>query len=417
MGAVEQPGHTQVGGFCNEQFSGVRTEFERNFTERGELGASVCVMREGRAVVDLWGGTATADGERAWMRDTVVTVFSSTKGATALCAHLLADAGELDLDAQVERYWPSFAGDGRSEITVRMLLNQQAGLPGVGRRLTPDDVFDFKRMAKLMESERPLWRPGSRYGYHGITFGWLIGEVVRRVSGQSLGQFFHHYVARPLRLDFWIGLPNSEDHRVAETVMAEAGVISSHIDEEGGDEDPISVAFRNSLGGLSSPGVCDSPAGRRAEIPASNGIANARALAHMYSVLACGGVHDGIEFISEDQIAVMGATESEGSRDAVTLERTRYSSGFAKTPAGGSDPGGLVLSEAAFGWDGLGGSVAFADPDQRFSFGYAMNGHPRRDEAQQARCRALVDATYRSVGFGSRASGTWTMDQRPLGGT
>lgn len=403
-----------IAGQCEEPFEQVAREFERNFAERAELGASICVVHEGRTVVDLWGGSADAAGTVPWQQDTIVVVFSCTKAATALCVHMLACRRELDLDAAVMRYWPAFAEDAKREITVRMLLNHQAGLPGLSRPLEAGALLDFDAMVELMERETPLWRPGSRHGYHAITYGWLLGEVIRRVAGETVGTYFRRNVAEPLDLDFWLGLPPSEEHRVATTVMADAGA-----DARGprfaaalARGEPAQVASVNSSADFLTPGACDAPGAHAVEIPAANGIANARGLAGMFAVLSVGGGLDGATLVDADQIAQMGATESAGGEDAVMLEPCRFSPGFEKGAPGraallGAD--GLVLSEPAFGHSGLGGSVGFADPDGRFAFGYAMNRHARPGELQNARSQPLIDATYRSLGYRSCSSGKWVV--------
>lgn len=404
-------GGSCLAGSCTPLFGEVRTEFERNFAERDELGASVCVVHEGRTVVDLWGGYADARRARVWDRDTMVVVFSCTKAATALCAHMLAARGELDLDAAVHRYWPSFAGDGKREISVRMLLNHQAGLPGVSEPLTAAALLDFDAMAARMESEQPIWRPGSRHGYHAITFGWLVGEVIRRVAGDTVGAFFRRNVAEPLGIDFWIGLPGSHERRVAETVMENSGPrgMSSHFSaalERGGAPQ---IAAANSMADLLDPGGCDAPGVHEAEIPAANGISNARALARMFAALSLDGELDDVALVDADQLAQMAATESAGE-DAVTLDQCRYSPGFEKaTPGRGALLGadGAVLSESAFGHSGLGGSIGFADRDARLAFGYAMNRHARPGELQGTRSQPLINATYRALGYRSCGGGKW----------
>jgi CubicO group peptidase (beta-lactamase class C family) len=187
---------------------------------RGEVGASLCVTVDGETVVDLWGGSADLVTGRPWDADTLTMVWSCTKGATSLCAHLLADRGELDLDAPVTRYWPEFAKNGKADVPVRMLLNHQVGLPAV-REFLPNGAFaDWDLMVETLAAEEPFWEPGTRHGYHALTFGWLVGEVVRRVSGQSLGHFFAENVAGPLDLDFWIGLPDAHEWRVAPAIPA-----------------------------------------------------------------------------------------------------------------------------------------------------------------------------------------------------
>ena len=210
-----------VEGVCDARFQGVREEFERNFAERGEVGASVCVMIEGRTVVDLWGGLADRHAGGPWERDTLGLVWSSTKGATALCAHMLCSRGRLDLDRPVSFYWPEFGQAGKDTITVRMLLDHQAGLPAIRRPLVPGGLYDWQYMIDALAAEEPFWEPGTRQGYHATTFGHLVGEVVRRVSGRPFDVFFRDEVAGPLGLDFHFGLPEEHEPRVAPTIRAD----------------------------------------------------------------------------------------------------------------------------------------------------------------------------------------------------
>lgn len=380
----------------------MRAAFERNFRERGEAGASVCVVHDGKVVVDLWGGEA---GRHPWDRETLVVVFSCTKGATALCAHVLADRGELDLDAPVGHYWPAFAGSDRGAITVRMLLNHQAGLPGLSRPICRDDLIDLDGMVSLMEREKPLWRPGTRYGYHAFTFGWLVGEVVRRVSGDTVGRFFRREIAEPLGLDFWIGLPTGLEDRVATMLYADdAGSSAGPFEEALRAGEPIQVAVANSYGGMLDPGGCDAPGVHAAEIPASNGITNARGLAGMYAPLSIGGELSGIRLVGEEQIAQMVATESATLCDAVGFEPIRHSAGFEKAGLGRTPV--LALSEAAFGHSGYGGAIGFADPTAKLAFGYAMNRHAPLDR-QEERRQPLIDAAYRALDYRSVGGGKW----------
>ncbi|CAN5788722.1 hypothetical protein BH23CHL2_BH23CHL2_23610 [soil metagenome] len=208
-----------IHGTFNPAFQEVRDEFERNFTERGDVGASVCVIVDGEAVVDLWGGLADPETGKSWERDTLVSIMSVTKGATALTAHTLQDRGLLDFDAPVVEYWPEFGKYGKDGITVRMLLNHQAGLPALRKPVPPGRFCGWEWVIAALEDERLFWEPGTRVGYHAMTFGFLVGEVIRRVSGKSLGTFFREEVAGPLGLDFWIGLPDSEHHRVCPLIL------------------------------------------------------------------------------------------------------------------------------------------------------------------------------------------------------
>jgi CubicO group peptidase (beta-lactamase class C family) len=202
----------EIQGFVDRRFQEVREEFERNFTARGDVGASVCIMVDGEEVVHLWGGEA--DAGTPWREDTITVTMSTTKGVTALCAHMLADRGQLDFDAPVAHYWPEFAANGKGAIPVRMLLNHQAGVPTIRRRIPEGKFLDWEYMADVIANEDLRWEPGTRFGYHTVNYGWLVGEVVRRAAGRSLGTFFREEVAEPLKLDFWIGVPDAHLQRV-----------------------------------------------------------------------------------------------------------------------------------------------------------------------------------------------------------
>ncbi|MBN1613993.1 MAG: beta-lactamase family protein [Deltaproteobacteria bacterium] len=402
-----------LSGFCEPRFERVREEFERNFAERAEVGASLCVTLEGETVVDLWGGTARIDTGVPWQEDTVGMVFSSTKGATALCAHILAARGQLDLDAPVVQYWPEFAKNGKEKITVKMLLNHQAGLPNLRRRLPKGALYDWNYMVTALEEEEPFWEPGTRHGYHALTFGWLVGEVVRRLSGRSLGTFFQDEVAEPMGFDFWIGLPEEIEPRVAPMIPAgpppdellETPFISAMLN----DRTSLPGLFYWNVGGW-GPSRWDSREAHAAEIPAGNGITNGRGLAAMYAPLACGGSLKGVDLVGADTLARMSAVSSASGRDAVTLAPGRFSLGFMKSIDNRRQPLGLqnstILSEEAFGHSGNGGSLGFADPRSRMSFGYMMNRMAGLEEDDD-RKQSLVDAVYLSLNYRSKESGTW----------
>jgi CubicO group peptidase (beta-lactamase class C family) len=402
----------EIAGTCDSAFRLVGEEFRRNFEERGEVGASVCVTVDGRTVVDLWGGAARPLSARPWTRDTMAVVWSSTKGATALCAHILASRGLLDAEAAVSRYWPEFAVNGKAETTVAHLLSHQAGLPAVTKRLPRLAYRDWALMTRALEDQQPLWAPGTRHGYHGLTFGWLVGEVVRRVSGRSLGTFFRDEVARPLALDFWIVLPAELEPRIARLIPPPPA----------GPDDPVSAAelaraepgtiqalmFENS-GGYFDGEEYDSQGAHAAEIGGTGGITNARGLAAMYAPLACGGGLDGTTLVDADTLALMAVERSAGM-DATQLIPSRVSLGFMKSIDNSGVPGAMndsaVMSEDAFGHAGLGGSIGFADPPARMSFGYVMNAMGRGNFLNE-RGQCLVDATYTSLGFRTRSSKRW----------
>jgi len=399
-------------GSCDQRFSAVQEELERNFAERGEVGASVCVALDGETVVDLWGGIADASSGREWERDTIGIVWSATKGATALCAHMLVSRRELDLDERVTHYWPEFGKNGKDEVTVRMLLAHQAGLAAHREPLAEGGLADWDLAVDLLAAQEPWWEPGTKSGYHALTFGHLAGELVRRVTGGSLGTFFRAEVAEPLGLDFWIGLPASEHARVAPTVPAEPPTDPDKLPRfyQAALYDPTSLQGHVVLnsGGLMVPGAIDTPAVYEAEIPAVNGVANARALAGMYRPLSLGGG----DLIDEATLAEASRVASAVSIDATILYPTRWSLGFMKAVdnmglADGGVENSVLLTDEAFGHVGMGGSVGFADPKARLSFGYSMNKQGG-GLGMNARGQALVDTVYRTLGYRQPdAGGMW----------
>lgn len=386
-----------VNGTVDPRFEPVRTAFRENFASRGELGAAVTVIVDGRTVVDLWGGLADRASQRAWTADTMAIIFSCTKAATALCAHMLVGRGRLDLDAPVTRYWPEFAQKGKERIPVRMLLNHQAALPAIDEPLPAEAMLDWDRMTTALAAQAPHWEPGTAHGYHAMTFGWLVGEIVRRVSGKSVGAFFREQVAGPLGLEFWIGLPAALESRVATERMPppqnEITPLMRAILDRGS---LVSKAFTNPPGLLTARQV-NARALRAAEVPAANGIATARGLAGMYAPLACGGRSNGVELLDRGVLQEASAVESEGG-DRILLLPTRFSAGFMKTVD--NRPGdSLVLgpNPEAFGHGGAGGSIGMADPVARVALGYVMN-QMGEGVLLNPRGQQLVDAVYTSLG-------------------
>ena len=401
----------EVHGSCDPKFQPVRQEFERNFRERGEVGASICITLQGETVVDLWGGLARADTATPWTEDTVSIVFSSTKGATALCAHILASRGQLDLDAPVATYWPEFAQAGKAQIPVKMLLNHQAGLPAVRAPLPQGAYANWELMVNALAKEEPFWEPGTRNGYHALTLGWLVGEVVRRISGKSLGTFFQDEIAKPLGLDFWIGLPADKEARVAPMIDAKPDPNSLFFKEIAKPGSLQSLVLLNSGGYMGAAPEYDSRAAHAAEIGAAGGVTNARGLAGMYAPLACGGKSKGVELVSPATLARMALVSSATGRDAVLVMPTRFALGFMKSMDNRRERLGVqdsvLISEDAFGHVGAGGSFGFADPKAAMSFGYTMN-RMGPGASLNERGQSLVDATYRALGYQSDASGAWT---------
>ena len=399
-----------IHGTCDSKFQEVQQEFERNFAERDEVGASVCVTVEGQTVVDLWGGLANNRTDTPWTDETVSIVFSSTKGATAICAHMLASRGALDLDAPVAKYWPEFAQAGKEHIPVKMLLNHQAGLPAIREKLPKGAFADWDLVVNALAKEEPFWKPGTRNGYHAITYGWLVGEVVKRVSGKSLGSFFKDEIADPLGIDFWIGLPEDKESRVAPMIPTPPDPERPLFREIAKPGTVQSLTMGNMGGYMAAPPLFDSREAHAAEIGGAGGITNARGLAGMYEPLALGGKKGSVELVNTDTLERMGRVSSATGEDAVLLMPTRFALGFMKTMDNRKGPAGVqdsvLISEEAFGHVGAGGSFGFADPKAGMAFGYTMN-KMGPGLALNERGQSLVDAVYRALGYQSDASGAW----------
>lgn len=393
-----------VEGSCADGFAEVRAEFERNFAERGEVGAGVHVTVDGETVVDLWGGDA---GGRPWTEDTITHVWSCTKGATALCAHVLASRGELDLDAPVTRYWPEFGQNGKADALVRHLLAHQAGLTAWREPVPPGGMFDWDLMTDLLARQEPFWAPGTRHGYHALTFGHLVGEVVRRVSGASLAEFFEKEVSGPLGLDFWLTLPEDLEPLVAPTIPADRGGTLPKLYVTGmtRPESMQALLLANSGGYVAASNTREAHA---AQFGAVGGMSNARGLAQMYRPLALGGEYNGVRLVADTQVPVMSSVVSAG-HDEMLLAPTRFSLGFMKAAANHYLPleeRGALLSEDAFGHSGMGGSLGFAAPESRMSFGYAMT-RMGQGVGVNERGQSLVDAVYRALGHRRAPGGLW----------
>jgi CubicO group peptidase (beta-lactamase class C family) len=386
-----------VSGFCDDRFTVVVDALRDNFLVHDELGAAVAIAFEGRLVVDVWAGWRDEARTRPWERDTLVDVFSVGKAMAALCVLICVDRGQVDLDAPVSSYWPEFADAGKGHVTVRMLLSHRAGLPAVRRSLDDSAIYDWDLIAGALAAEEPWWRPGSAHGYHVNTLGFLAGELVRRVSGKSIGTFFRHEVAEPLDADFHFGLGAEHDGRVAEYVFAgQADKFASEGAEEeqfaASDPDRRFLLSRVYLNppGLSGIGTVNTRAWRAAEIPSANGHATARAVARIYSALAGGGAVDGIRIIGSDTIEEAVAEASSGP-DFVLGRESRFGLGFQLTQP--ERP--LGPNPRSFGHFGFGGSLGFADPDAGLAFAYVLNRSGPR--WQNPRNRALIDAVYAAV--------------------
>jgi CubicO group peptidase (beta-lactamase class C family) len=379
-----------IEGTCDPGFERVREAFAGNFAQRGDVGAAVAVTIDGRPVIDLWGGYADKQRTRPWQRDTIVNVYSATKGVAATCLNRLADNGRVDLDAPVARYWPEFAQAGKERIPVRWLLSHRAGLPAVSKPLASDALLRWDVMAAALAEQEPWWEPGTRHGYHALTFGYLVGEVVRRVDGRSLGTYCREEIARPLQIDFHIGLDARDDARCAEMIAPMPPVPGAPHAIPTAAPDPNSMAAKamNNPAGAMRFSTLNSRAWRGAEVPAANGHTNARALARFYGALARGGELDGVRVLSPAQIERCLNMESDGI-DAVVGVPMRFGLGYRLTqPAARYGP-----NPRTFGHTGAGGSLGFADPDAKVGFAYTMNqmgSHILIDP----RVVALLDALY-----------------------
>jgi CubicO group peptidase (beta-lactamase class C family) len=378
-------------GRCDPRFAKVREIFEASFESGAELGAALNVIVDGREVIDLWAGWADAAKTRPWQRDTLANVYSTTKGITAICALQQVERGELDLDAPVARYWPEFAQNGKGEIPVRMLLSHQAGLPAVAKPLAAADLYDWKTMTSALAEQEPWWAPGSAHGYHAITYGWLVGELVRRTSGLSIGRYVREHLAVPLGAEFWIGLPPELDERTADLVQGPIATSGPNMMEIMAQEPEgmLAKTFGNPPLFALSPNSRD---WRAAELAAANGHTTASALARIYAALARGGELDGVRVLSPATIERSRREESLGKDRVLPLE-TRFGLGFMMPPP--SEP--IGPNPNVLGHGGAGGSLGIADPEAKLGFGYVMNLMHTGLWLVDPRPRALLAAVYEAL--------------------
>lgn len=392
-----------ISGHVAEGFEPVRDAFAANFESHGDLGAGVAVYVGGELVVDLVGGTADATSDAQdtpYGPDALQLVFSTTKGAAAVCAAVLVQRGELDPEALVTDVWPEYGQAGKEGTTVAMLLDHQAGVPVVDDPPTLEEVLQVTPIVDALAAQAPLWEPGTAHGYHALTYGWLVGEVVRRVDGRDIGQFFAEEVAGPLGLDFWIGLPEAEQDRVVPLVASAptAGdfdmsaldpeivpllqdLATAFLDPHSTTNRALMLDGRFLLGGGRI--AWNQPEVRASQIPAANGVTNARSLAKMYA--ACVGEVDGVRLLDDATLKQVTAERSSG-RDRVLVMPTRFGLGFMLTSS--FSP---LLGEGSFGHPGAGGSLGFGDPDHEVGFGYVMS-KMNSGLSNDPRTRGLIDA-------------------------
>jgi CubicO group peptidase (beta-lactamase class C family) len=358
----------RVEGWVAAGFEPVVEAFERNLDERGEIGAAFAAYVDGEAVVDLWGGLADRRRSVAWGRETLVGIFSGSKGLVAICMLLLLERGQLDLDAPVCRYWPEFAAAGKEEIRVRDVVSHRAGLPGLLTPVSVEEATDDVRMAQLLAAQPPMVAPATGPRYHAVTFGWLCGELVRRVDGRSIGRFLREEIAEPLDLDIWIGLPERFEHRVA--VLERGAAFEEEQSEIAVEREADEAAWsiwsnppRFSTEGLAA----NLSSWHAAEVPATNGIVAARSLARLYGCLARGGEIDGVRLLAPETLAEGRRCLARG-RDPY-VDELAFGTGFQLQTAAME----LGPEADAFGHTGAGGSAHGAWPSLQTGFSYTPN--------------------------------------------
>lgn len=377
-----------VNGTVAEGFEPVREAFVRNFATLGERGAAVAVYRDGRKVVDLWAGTKDVDGTEAWQHGTAQVVRSATKGVAAAVLLVLHQRGKLDLDAPVGEYWPEFKAHGKERLLVRQVLNHRAGLPVLDRPLAPEEALDPHRGPAAVAAQAPAWEPGTDHGYHALTYGWMVDELVRRVTGRWAGEWLAAEVAGPLGLDLWLGLPEAEAGRVGRAGRVEGpepvGGLRARLKRTVTEayDDPNSLTRRAFAAITPFPDQND-PAYRAAALPATNGIVTAEALARFYATLI--GEVDGVRLFDPATMELARAEESAGP-DRVLVVGTRFGLGYMLH--GTASP---LLGPGSFGHPGRGGALGFADPETGIAFGYVTNGF-RKTVTADPRAQGLIRA-------------------------
>jgi len=373
-----------VGGSVAAGFEPVQEAFAANFEHHGEVGAACCVHLHGKRVVDLWGGVTAPGGSEPYTADTLQMVWSTTKGVVAIAAHMLAQEGKLDFDAPVVEYWPEFAAEAKSKIPVRWLFCHKSGLAAIDRPLGLADVIAWTPCVDALAAQRPNWEPGTAHGYHTWTYGWLAGEVIRRVAGVSVGNFVAERMAKPLRAEFWIGLPEPLNARVAPVIPPLPPPPGSPTDPWAARlADPNSLAHRSWANPAVPPAAFNEYPLRGAEVPAGNGIGSARALSRLYA--ACIGEVDGVRLLEPETLQQATKTQARGE-DLVQGYETRFGTGFQL-----SFPFRPMAGEGSFGHYGSGGSVGFAHQELGISFGYTMN-QMRPVYGRDPRTSGLVEA-------------------------
>jgi CubicO group peptidase (beta-lactamase class C family) len=371
----------EIHGECDPQFSKVKETFEKLHQEDREIGSCFAVYKDGKPLVDLWGGFQDKDKTKPWQKDNLVTVYSTTKGVAAFCIALAMEKGLLKYEEKVSTYWPEFANNGKEDITVGMLMSHQAGICSPETR-NVDDYYNQSLMAEKLAGMTPIWEPGTASGYHSMTFGWLTSELILRVTGKSLGTYFREEVGDQHEIDFFIGLPESEDHRVAELVPFDI-VRNENSDQQKIELTEAQKSQRNSAGTLD---IQNTKAWRQAEIPSANGQGNAGGLAKFYSLIV--PEDNSLKLLKDDTVNQMTTMQIEG-RDLVLAVQVRWGVGFILNKHK------VIYGpvESAFGHSGYGGSCAFGDPENKIGISYVMNRMLDNFNAD-GRSIELINATY-----------------------
>ncbi len=393
-------GEISIGGSYQPRFESVLKQFKNNFSSRGEIGASVSATLGGEVVVDLWGGIADTESQKPWTDKTLPVVWSSTKGATALCLHSLAFRGLLNLDTPVSEYWPEYGVGEKGATTVTMFLNHTAGLPAIKEPVPAGSYYDWPSIIEILENAELWWKPGTAQGYHAFTQGFLCGEILRRITGKTVGTYLQEEFAEPLGLDFFIGVPDDRLGDVASMIFPEQEepISDFFLSVESDPEGIQSKIFTNDGGHMDE---FQSELALKSEIPAAGGVATAKALAKLYAPFACEGEINGMRFADNRQLRRMSSVSSASDLDRSLLLPMRFSEGFTKAmdnrqgKPGNQDS--ILMSQDAFGCPGFGGSIGLADPSAGLSFGYCMN-NMGPGTALTPRGQNLLDATYSCLG-------------------
>ncbi|WP_280193956.1 serine hydrolase domain-containing protein [Nocardia farcinica] len=352
----------EIAGTIDPRWSTLGDLLAENLASGAELGASLAVTVGGAPVVDVWGGWADVDRTRPWRGDTITNLWSCTKTVTALAVLILVDRGQIDLDATVATYWPEFGVAGKEAILVRNLLSHTSGVSGWEQPIAIGDLYEAPAAAAKLAAQTPWWEPGTSSGYHLLNFGHLLGELIRRIDGRTLGRFVAEEIAGPLGADFHIGLPDHDFDRVADVVTPKGLSIDLSA------PDPGQVRQKTLTGPLGDPRESWTPAWRRAEIGAANGFGNARSLARIQSVVAGGGIVDGVRLLAPETISQIFEPQTDGV-DLVLGVHTRFGLGYGlPSPAVPYIPDGDICF-----WTGFGGSIVVVDTERRLTFAYAMN--------------------------------------------